>query len=429
MLDHRSDLFSLGILLYEMATGRRPFAGATPTDVLSAIVSQPPIAPREIHAAIPAELDRIIAKALEKQPALRYQTASDVRADLQRLKRDLDRASSGHGQAAALAALPPVRWSLWSRTTAAVGASVIVAAGWWVVAAARARSSASDSTAVLRGPVRTSDVELPARVETLKDAATGVVAPPTSADSAARDTSPAADYLLVARRQIDLKLYDQALDNLRKVAQDTHQQTAIEASFLMASVYESRDDRANAMGTYIEIAHRFPASSRAAEALAKLAESTMKSRQRDKEHDARRTLTELVTKYPRSPWAPRALLMRGDIEARQGTAQPDALLGGSVPTAAVTYREIGDRYPSSDSAPSALNKLARIYTETKRYELAAATFERLAAHDANDRYGAWFAAGEIYEKRLKDQTRARAAYSRVRPSSPQYAQARKRISR
>jgi tetratricopeptide (TPR) repeat protein len=155
----------------------------------------------------------------------------------------------------------------------------------------------------------------------------------------------------------------------------------------------------------------------------------LKSKRRDKDQDARRTLTELVQKYPGSPWAPRALLMRGDIEARQGAYQRDEILGGSVPTAAVTYRKVVERYASSDVAPAALNQLARIYTDTKRFEIAAATFQQLATRDADDRYDAWFAAGEIYEKRLKDNARAGAAYSRVLPSSPHYAEARKRITR
>jgi TolA-binding protein len=238
-----------------------------------------------------------------------------------------------------------------------------------------------------------------------------------------------ADYFLIGRQQIELKLYDQAIDSLRKVAQGSQRQKAIDASFLIASVHDTRGDTANAMSTYIEIANRFPADPRAAEALVRLARSTLVSKRPDKDQDARRTLNELVQKYPGSPWAPRALLMRGDIEAREGAYERDEILGGSVPTAAVTYREIVERYASSESAAAALNELARIYAETKRFEIAAATFQRLATRDADDRYDAWFAAGEIYEKRLKDNARAKAAYSRVRPSSQHYAEAQKRITR
>jgi len=213
------------------------------------------------------------------------------------------------------------------------------------------------------------------------------------------------------------------------VAQGGDRKRAIDASFLIASLHDTRGDAANAMGMYIEIANRFPDDARAPEALARLAEWTLKSKRRDKEQDARRTLTDLVARYPRSPWAPRALLMRGAIEERQGAYQRDEILGGSIPSAAVTYREITERYASSDAAAAALNRLARIYTDTKRFELAADAFQTLASRGADDRDEAWFAAGELYDKRLKDAARAAAAYSRIRPSSPHYAEARKRIAR
>jgi TolA-binding protein len=453
-LDHRTDLFSLGTVLYEMATGRRPFAGSSAADVLSAIVKQPPIAPCAVNPAVPVELDRIITKALEKNPALRYQTASDLRADLQRLKRDLDPAGGAHAPVAGRAFLPqPMRSSLWLRTLAVVGAAAMVGSGWLAIAAAKARSDSAVPTDVMKRPVPGADIELrraiivegPALSERprVEGPAPGTAVrqdtpPPRSATTVAshparpardRPPPPAADQFLIAGQEIDLKLYDQAIDSLRTVAQGSQRQKAIEASFLIASIHDTRGDTANAMSTYIEIANRFPDDPRAAEALARLAESTLKSKSRDKEQDARRTLTGLARKYPSSPWAPRALLMRGDIEARQGAYQRDEILGGSVPTAVVTYREIVERYGSSESAAAALNKLARIYTDAKRFQIAAETFRTLATRDSDDRYDAWFAAGEIYDKRLKDDARARAAYASVRPSSAHYAEARKRITR
>jgi TolA-binding protein len=449
-LDHRTDLFSLGIVLYEMAVGRRPFVGANATDVLSAIVNEPPIAPRAVNPAVPLELDRIITKALEKNPALRYQTASDLKADLHRLKRDLDRASSVRAQAAGQAPISlSMRSSRWLGTAAVVAASAMVGGGWLAIAAVRARSRSAASADVMKGSVRTADVELRPEMERPKNRAAAVVERPTPApvrpdapaprsaatvapppaQPGANDPLPAADHFLIARQQIELKLYDQAIDSLRRIAQGPHRQEAIDASFLIASVHDTRGDTANAMSTYIEIANRFPDDPRAAEALAKLAESTLNSKRRDKEQDARRTLTELVQKYPASPWAPRALLMRGEIEAKQGRYQRDETLGGSVPTAAVTYREIVKQYPSSEAAAAALNNLARIYSDAKQFEIAAGTFQELATRDADNRYDAWFAAGEIYEKRLKDKARARAAYLRVQPSSPHYGEARKRVAR
>jgi len=88
-LDARTDLFSFGLVLYEMATGRRAFAGNSPGTIFAAILHEAPTPPARLNPNCPAELERIIHKALEKDRALRYQSASDIRTDLQRLKRDI----------------------------------------------------------------------------------------------------------------------------------------------------------------------------------------------------------------------------------------------------------------------------------------------------------------------------------------------------
>jgi serine/threonine protein kinase len=91
-VDRRSDLFSFGIVLYEMATGVLPFRGPSAVATIDAVLHQAPVPPRQVSPRVPAELERIITKALEKDAGMRYQTASDLAADLRRLRRDISSA-------------------------------------------------------------------------------------------------------------------------------------------------------------------------------------------------------------------------------------------------------------------------------------------------------------------------------------------------
>jgi len=114
-LDARADLFSFGVVLYEMATGQRPFSGNTAPAVFDGILHKTPLPPARLNPALPPELDRIVAKALEKDRGVRYQTASEMRADLRRLQLGTDRAASAPAVPAAL-----LRWKLWALAAVAV---------------------------------------------------------------------------------------------------------------------------------------------------------------------------------------------------------------------------------------------------------------------------------------------------------------------
>jgi len=136
-LDARSDLFSLGIVLYEMATGRRPFSGATTAVVFDRILNESPVAPISLNPALPIEFETILNKTLEKDRELRCQFAGELRADLKRLQR---KSSSGSGPAAeaprtlsprssSSAALPEARKSR-RRAIAAACLVILVVAGY-----------------------------------------------------------------------------------------------------------------------------------------------------------------------------------------------------------------------------------------------------------------------------------------------------------
>jgi Tol biopolymer transport system component/serine/threonine protein kinase len=127
-LDGRSDLFSFGVVLYEMATGLLPFRGETSGEVFGAILHEAPTPPLRLNAELPGRLQEIVDKALEKDRNLRYQHASELRADLQRLKRDMD---SGRSDAAG-AEVEPTRKSSGARAPRSVrGPSTEVKPRFW----------------------------------------------------------------------------------------------------------------------------------------------------------------------------------------------------------------------------------------------------------------------------------------------------------
>ena len=121
-LDTRTDLFSLGLVLYEMATGRRAFDGATTAVIAAAILHLQPSAPSEKRPNLPGGLDHVVLKAIEKDRGLRYQHASEIRADLRRLQRDSDSARTVAGTQ------PPARAGAAGRGTWTAAAVAAVAA-------------------------------------------------------------------------------------------------------------------------------------------------------------------------------------------------------------------------------------------------------------------------------------------------------------
>ncbi len=133
-LDARSDIFSLGVTLYELATGTLPFRGATTAAIFNEILNKAPVPPAEVNSHVPAEIERTILRALEKDRSLRYQTVADLAADMKRLRRALQTDGAvGDHKGSGAAARPHRARALKALAPAAVGIALAAALGAWYI--------------------------------------------------------------------------------------------------------------------------------------------------------------------------------------------------------------------------------------------------------------------------------------------------------
>ena len=139
-VDHRTDIFSLGIVLYELATGRRPFTGDTTASVVTSILRDTPAPVTDVNPGLPRHLGRIIRNCLEKDAEARYQSAKDVRNELKSLRREVDSGdvTTGSGPTAVTPPKKTSRTVVWA--AGGIAAVLILAIGWWIGLGGRGES-------------------------------------------------------------------------------------------------------------------------------------------------------------------------------------------------------------------------------------------------------------------------------------------------
>ncbi len=477
IVDGRADLFSLGALLYEMATGARAFDGADPPDVAAAILDGPVRPMRELRADVPGELERIVGRALEKHPDLRCQSAADLRADLHRLKRQVENgvlspasrpvaaaaaaseptdpvATTPRGEPIAVPELASVRelaaapaWRLspvWM-----VAAAVLITAGVGIPAwmlrsdppsAAEERASTPPPApsevpplpSLTPVPPQASTVwlDLPSDQAERVAAGTGkrvaAAAAPTAPHTVALSAPNFAGELQAARVALAARRYDESSSILSDVAAKAGDTApGIDAQIGLAHVLSRQKQIDDAVAAYAAVVARYPVHPKAAEAMYYQAQAILGTGRAGRDSEAHKLLTEIADRFGGHPYVPRALLARGEIESRRRNYKFDEVLGKPVPASLVTYRTLADLGGGGREREHALWRLGQAYERVERFDLAAQAYRDLGEDYAHTHYDAWASAARIYDVRLKDPALARAAYQRVPSTSPTFKDAQK----
>jgi TolA-binding protein len=204
---------------------------------------------------------------------------------------------------------------------------------------------------------------------------------------------------------------------------------AADAAYLTAEVLAKAGRTTDAMGAYVEFESRFAKDRRVPESQVALADLTLDSRQPNREEAARALYAKAAAAAPGTPAALRALQQKVALEDRRKIKERDAASGRELPASLSTLRQLADQFPNSPHAMLALYRLGSGYADADQWEMAAIAWTDLATHYPDNPNDAWWLLGELYERRLKDADKARAAYAQVPQTSRRYQDAQRKLRR
>ena len=244
---------------------------------------------------------------------------------------------------------------------------------------------------------------------------------------AVAELDPVAQAVDTAAGQMKDSQFDQAVSTLQSaLTQKPDSRSAPEAYLMIASSYERQRKVESAITAFTEVKNRYPKNPAAAEALVHLAGLVQQTKDPNRAKTALDYLNQVITNYSDSTYGPQALSLRANIEERENIKVTDPTLGKTVPAALVSYRQLVERYPNAGASEAGLWKLATLYEDQKRYDLAVDALTQLGTRFPATKYDAWWEAGEMYDKRLKDKAKATEAYGKVPSSSKHYKDAQKK---